>query len=474
MKKLLIIFAIVVMLAALLASPVYAAGSLSVSLSSSASTVNRSDTFDITVYAAVDTCGSGGIDVSYNSSVFEMVSSKCLLNGTDIAGSDVFAFENSQKIAANAFRITFKVKSGASLGKSAITVLFKADSLTSSKSINITVECDHSYSNSCDTTCNSCGATRSITHSWNSGTVTKAATCTETGTKKFTCKVCGATTTDTVSKTSHKYDNSCDTDCNVCGATRSTSHSYAWKCDATSHWEECTGCGKKQESSAHTLAETISGNELGHGHACGVCGLIPDSAPHGYKTDCDPQCPDCGFTRTVAHSYSEQWSFDPGGHYHACSICGDKLEKYMHTPGDAATETTDQICTDCGFVIEVAGNHVHKKTGDWLSDDQGHWYLCTCYAYTDPVAHVWDKGKVDKTEGTITYTCKDCGYSKKELHIPETTPEKEDEPQAGESGKEIPQLYFIIFLSVLGASLIGNLVLIICMCTKGRKGKFTK
>ncbi len=50
--------------------------------------------------------------------------------------------------------------------------------------------------------------------SWNSGVVTKNATCTSTGTKVYTCTICSATKTTTISKTSHKYSGHV---CTACG-----------------------------------------------------------------------------------------------------------------------------------------------------------------------------------------------------------------------------------------------------------------
>ena len=43
-------------------------------------------------------------------------------------------------------------------------------------------------------------------HNWDSGKVTKAATCTETGVKTYSCTVCGTTKTETIAKTTeHKF-----------------------------------------------------------------------------------------------------------------------------------------------------------------------------------------------------------------------------------------------------------------------------
>lgn len=42
-------------------------------------------------------------------------------------------------------------------------------------------------------------------HSWDNGTVTKAATCTEAGIRTFTCTVCGAKRTESIKATGHNY-----------------------------------------------------------------------------------------------------------------------------------------------------------------------------------------------------------------------------------------------------------------------------
>ena len=83
-----------------------------------------------------------------------------------------------------------------------------------------------------------------VSHSYDSGKVTSSATCLTTGTKTFTCKVCGATKTETISKIGHKFDNgkvtsaaNCSSDgiltytCTVCGVLKNetiskTNHNY--------------------------------------------------------------------------------------------------------------------------------------------------------------------------------------------------------------------------------------------------------
>ncbi len=508
---------------------VSAAGSASISLSADKTSLSAGQTVTVTVSASVDSCGSGGIELSYDKSVFSLLNGEWLLSGTfmtdfsNVSADGVFAFEKGTRISGKAFRFALKVKDGAEIGNSTVTVSMKADKLSTSKVLDISVACSHTYSNSCDSSCNRCGAGREVAHNWNSGKITEnptctatgirlltcticgtekketvgkaehsydnscdtscnvcgglrqinhswdagkvldQPTCTNTGSRRLTCKVCGTQEVETMAKAAHQYDNGCDIKCNVCGASRSITHDYVWNCSETEHWRQCSVCSDKIEQGEHTLADTISAQEGQHGHLCSVCGLMPDAKPHTYDNDCDPDCADCGFTRTITHSYSERWEFDAGGHWHACSICGDRLEKNIHTPGEKATETTDQICTTCGLVIETAGNHEHKMAGDWLSDDKGHWFLCFCNAYTVPADHTWDEGVLDEEAGVITYRCTECGHVKNELYIPEPT-----EPA--------PEPTYVVVLRRaipvgLAVSLILNVVLTVCLIVSKRRKK---
>ena len=167
----------------------------------------------------------------------------------------------------------------------------------------------------------------------------------------------------------HSYDNACDTSCNVCGYTRTISHSYqtTWSQNSSKHW-----------------------------HACSICGAKKDEASHSYDNACDTSCNVCGYTRTVSHSYQTTWSKDGSKHWHACSICGAKKDEASHTPGAAATETTAQTCTTCGYVIKAALGHIHSYGSTWEKDINGHWHECSCGARKDEGTHTYDSGKVTK------------------------------------------------------------------------------
>ena len=84
------------------------------------------------------------------------------------------------------------------------------------------------------------------------------------------CNVCGATRT----VGDHVYDNACDTDCNVCGATRTTSHTYLSNCDKT-----CNVCGATRTTSVdHTYDNCVD-------TTCNACGETRTAPGHTYDDD---------------------------------------------------------------------------------------------------------------------------------------------------------------------------------------------
>lgn len=54
----------------------------------------------------------------------------------------------------------------------------------------------------------------------------------------------------------HSFTNSCDGTCNGCDYTRGNDHTWAenWSKDQQSHWHACTVCGEKEDEAAHTIS----------------------------------------------------------------------------------------------------------------------------------------------------------------------------------------------------------------------------
>lgn len=231
--------------------------------------------------------------------------------------------------------------------------------------------------------CFICGLEETGAHSWDSGAVTKQPTCKETGVKKYHCTVCNCPKTESIPKLStHTYDNACDTDCNVCGRTRTTTHSWN------------SGTVTKQPTCAETGVKT---------YTCTVC--------RATKTET--------LSKTNNHSYGADWVMNSSEHWHECSVCGRKKDSAAHTPGAAATETTAQTCTACGYVIQAPLGHTHRYGEQWESNSSKHWHVCACGKKAEESNHSWDKGVVTsaascRKEGVKTYTCTVCEETKTE------------------------------------------------------------
>ena len=165
--------------------------------------------------------------------------------------------------------------------------------------------CEHAYDNACDASCNLCGAVRTPADHVYTSQVTTAPTCGVEGVRTYTCSVCGDSYTEAIAATgAHTYTNACDTNCNVCGATRTITHSYvgavttAPTCGAEGvRTYTCSVCG---DSYTEAIAAT---GEHTYDYACdadcNVCGGIRIPADHQYTADCDTICDVCGAVRTI-------------------------------------------------------------------------------------------------------------------------------------------------------------------------------
>ena len=154
---------------------------------------------------------------------------------------------------------------------------------------------EHVYDDGRDTTCNTCGYTRTVTppdpghtHSW------AGAWTTDETHHWHECAAEGCPVTDNSGKDGygeHVYDNGRDTTCDTCGYTRTATppdpghtHSWAgaWTTDETHHWHECAaeGCG-------------VTDNSGKNGYGA-----------HVYDNGRDTTCSTCGYTRQAGYDIS--------------------------------------------------------------------------------------------------------------------------------------------------------------------------
>ena len=154
-------------------------------------------------------------------------------------------------------------------------------------------------------------------HTWNNGTVTKAATCSATGTKTYTCTVCNATKTETIAALGHSYG--------------------AWtKLNDTQHQRVCSRDSSHVEKANHTWNS-------------GTVTKAATCSATGTKTY---TCTVCNATKTEAiaalgHSYGAWTKLNDTQHQRVCSRDSSHVEKANHT-WNSGTVTKAATCTETG------------------------------------------------------------------------------------------------------------------------------
>ncbi|MBQ9762507.1 MAG: type I pullulanase, partial [Oscillospiraceae bacterium] len=124
------------------------------------------------------------------------------------------------------------------------------------------LSCSHSNHNTAGY-CTSCGA--AVSHSYDSGKVTTAAGCESTGTKTYTCSVCGGTKTETILPSGHSY--SSKTTAATCTADGKTVYTCGTCGDSYSETIAALGHSYSSKTTAATC--TVDGKTV---YTCGNCG----------------------------------------------------------------------------------------------------------------------------------------------------------------------------------------------------------
>lgn len=164
----------------------------------------------------------------------------------------------------------------------------------------------------------------------------------------------------------------------------------------------------------HSYGKWTSTGDAKHSRTCTICGNVA-TANHAFDNACDTSCNDCGAQRTITHTFSEEWTSDETAHWHVCTVCGEVEEKHDHVPGEEAGEYTDQLCTECGYVLATALGHFHSYADSYHTDDVFHWKSCLgCQELTEALRHTFDND--------CDTSCNDCGYVRRVFHSECETP----------------------------------------------------
>ena len=118
--------------------------------------------------------------------------------------------------------------------------------------------------------CSRCDAKDDVSpHTWDSGTVTTAPTCTKAGERTYTCTECGATKTEPIDATGHSWKSD-------------------WTSDATHHWYECDNenCDVTDNAGKKGYAEHSGGKATCTQNAvCEICKASYGSLDPNNHTD---------------------------------------------------------------------------------------------------------------------------------------------------------------------------------------------
>lgn len=318
----------------------------------------------------------------------------------------------------------------------------------------------------------------SHTHSWDSGVVTKQPTCTEAGTKTYTCTSCGKTKTTEIAATGHQHTEIRNKKEATCKAEGYTGDTYCTDCETkvssgqaipkTDHtWDNgkvtteatcehtgvrtyiCSVCGETKEEETPKTDHTYDDGTVTKKPTCIETGIKTYTCTVCQKTKTE-EIPATGHQHTEIRNKKEATCKDNGytGDTY-CKDCGTKLSSgeviskkahdYEVKDRQEPTCTTDgyvlSVCKACGDekqeVLPATG-HQHTEirnkkeatckaegyTGDMYCKDCGE-KLSDGKTIAKTTEHTWDAGKVTKAatcteKGVKTYTCTVCGATKTE------------------------------------------------------------
>lgn len=376
MKKIISLIINSIIIFVICCASVFAAGE-SASCSGNANVTvgqNITLTFSLSGYAEAT---SGGVTISHGSE-FEIVSGTWLKTGTltdfNVGNKQgAVLFGSPTNINGSIFQVVLKAKTASASVKSVsatFTMKNGGTSLpqtTATKSIQIGCA-THNYSawsNNNATnhihTCSACNHSETQNHTWNSGEITKQASCKEAGEKKFTCTTCNTTKTEPIAKTTnHKFGSwsetktaTCTTTgtqtrtCSVCSKTETATinakgHSFGSWSQVSA--PSCTTAGQQKRActrSGCSHSETKAIAALGHSFSNPTVTKQPTCTETGVETGTCSRCSQktSNTIKANGHKYGSWTEVTPatctaqGKSERACSKCSQKETRAIEALG---------------------------------------------------------------------------------------------------------------------------------------------
>ena len=296
-----------------------------------------------------------------------------------------------------------------------------------------------SHCSVCNTVIKAQTTVAALGHNWDSGKVTKAATCTATGTKTYTCSRCKKTRTETIAATGHKEVKdaavaaTCETTgktegshCSVCNTvikaqTTVAALGHSWDGGKVAKAATCTAAGTKTYTCTRckkTRTETIAAT----GHKVVKDTAVAATCETTGKTEGN-HCSVCGTVlkaQTTVAALGHSWD---GGKITKAATCTAAGTKTYTCTRCKKTRTETIAATGHKAVKDAAVAATCETTG---KTEGSHCSVCgtVLKAQTTVAAlgHSWDNGKVTKAvtctaAGTKTYTCTRCKKTRTETIV---------------------------------------------------------
>ena len=343
--------------------------------------------------------------------------------------------------------------------------------------------------------CSRCDAKDDVSpHTWDSGTITTAPTCTKAGKKTYSCTKCDATKIEPIPATGHSWKSD-------------------WTSDATHHWYECDNknCDVTDNAGKKGYAEHSGGKATCTQNAvCEFCKAeYGEKLPHDFTAEtvdakylksaatCTEKavyyksCAVCGLSsegtadeatffsgNALDHNWGAWTSNEDGTHTRTCTVDGCSAGTQTENCIDA---NKDHKCDICDYIISECAddNKDHKcdYCGKKLTDHIGGKATCkdkakceVCgaeYGELDPknhtnLKHFPAKAATKTTEGNIEYWyCDGCGkyYSDKdgtkEIKKADTiTTKLKDDSKSPQTGDSSNLALWLALLFVSGGAAI--------------------
>ena len=244
---------------------------------------------------------------------------------------------------------------------------------------------NHSWDNVCDASCNACDFTRAAPHDFE-WVIDKQETCGETGIKHKECTVCHTKCSENIviaASGNHAYDNTCDSECNVCTYKRipsphetkylelTTYGSYSFKQSSSGNYYYATNYKNDSSSTAKLTIYTDCTVTIEYYTNTEEYDALVFKFNGEYYASASGNTPWRSMTLDVKAgdiitiSYvKDHYNWEPGYQDDAYFRIVNPFVGKVLTENIEPTCEDAAVCTVCGMVVKEAIGHIYDNACD--------------------------------------------------------------------------------------------------------------